>query len=207
MDNYKNESNLNNEEKKNYQTASLEKKVEEIEKGNRTENLNESKKRERWGKGNSETRQLQSEILKTGRPVKVTKGGRRFSFTRLVLIKDESSKAVAYAYSGGKEAMIAFRKALRKAQKKLITYFPLPPRTIPRDVVIKYKTIKLFLKPAPLGNGIKASKELSKLFTFVGIKDISAKLICSHQAKKNKLNVIRAGFLALDELTGKKYDY
>jgi small subunit ribosomal protein S5 len=137
----------------------------------------------------------------------VTKGGRRFSFTRLVLIKDENSKAVAYAYSGGKEAMTAFRKALRKAQKKLITYFPVPPRTIPRDIVIKYKTIKLFLKPAPLGSGIKASKELSKLFTFVGIKDISAKLICSHQAQKNKLNVIRAGFLALDELTGKKYDY
>jgi hypothetical protein len=45
MDNYKNESNLNNEEKKNYQTASLEKKIEETEKGNRTENLSESKKR------------------------------------------------------------------------------------------------------------------------------------------------------------------
>ena len=203
MDNYKNKNNLNNEEKKNYQTASLEKKVEETEKGNRTEIFSEPKKRKEWGNRKSESRQLQSEILKTGKPVKVTKGGRRFSFTRLVLIKDESSKAVAYAYSGAKQAMFAFGKAIRKAQKKLTTYFPIPPRTIPRDIVVDYKATRLVLKPTPPGNGIKASKELSTLFKYLGIKDVSVKIIGS----SNKLNVIRAVFLALDELTGKKYDY
>ena len=147
---------------------------------------------------------IKSETLASKRVVKVTKGGRRFSFTCLVLIKDEEKKAVAFAHAGGKEVIIAFRKALRQGQKKLITYFPTPARTIPRDIMVKYKATKLFLKPTPPGSGIKASGDLSRLFKFLEIKDISAKIIGSRQ---NKLNVIRAAFLALDKLTGKKYEY
>jgi small subunit ribosomal protein S5 len=120
------------------------------------------------------------------------------------LIKDEEKRAVSFAHEGGKETMIAFFKSLRKAQKKLITYFPTPVRTIPYDIVVKYKATKLFLKPTPPGSGIKASRALSQLFKFLEIKDISAKIIGS---RRNKLNVIRAAFLALDKLTGKKYEY
>lgn len=147
---------------------------------------------------------IKSEILENKRVVKVTKGGRRFSFTSLVLVKDEEKNSVAFAHSGGKEVMTAFRKSLRKAQKKSITYFPTSTRTIPRDIVVKYKATKLFLKPTPPGSGIKASETLSKLFKFLGIKDVTAKIIGS---RRNKLNVVRAAFLALDELTGKRYDY
>ncbi|CAG8751249.1 25801_t:CDS:2, partial [Racocetra persica] len=77
---------------------------------------------------------IQKTILKTWRPVKVTKGGRRFSFTSLTLIKDEEKKSVAYAHMGGKEPMKASAKAFRKAQKKLLNYFSTAPRTIPRDI-------------------------------------------------------------------------
>ncbi|WNE40552.1 MAG: hypothetical protein mread185_000009 [Mycoplasmataceae bacterium] len=147
---------------------------------------------------------IKSEMLTNKRVVKVTKGGRRFSFTSLVLVKDEEKNAVAFAHSGGKEVMTAFRKSLRKAQKKAITYFPANTRTIPRDIVVKYKATKLFLKPTPPGSGIKASENLSKLFKYLGIKDISAKIIGS---RRNKLNVVNAAFLALDQLTGKRYDY
>lgn len=149
------------------------------------------------------TQPHQRQILETTRPVKVTKGGRRFSFTRLVLIKDEEKKAVAYARGKGKETIESLKKAYRKAQKKLLSYFPDPPRTIPRDVIVDYKATRLILKPTPSGSGIKASEMLSTLFKYVGIKDISVKIIGS----SNKLNVIRAAFLALDELTKKKYDY
>nr|CAG8632972.1 6255_t:CDS:2 [Entrophospora candida] len=173
---------------KDYPTPSLEKKNDEAGKGDRTENLSESNKRGKWRERKPEQSQLKSEILETSRPTKVTKGGRRFSFTCLVLVKDEGNKAVAYARSRGKEVMRAFRGAFRKAQGKLITYFPIPPRSIARDVVVKCKTIKLLLKPAQEGSGIKASDELRKLFTFLGIKDISAKIISSHGAQKNKLN-------------------
>ena len=147
---------------------------------------------------------LQIETLETKRVVKVTKGGRRFSFTSLVLVKDENKKAVAFAHAGGKEVIIAIRKASREAQKKLTTYFSSPPRSIPRDILVSYKATKIFLKPAPPGSGIKAGGVLNKLFKFLEIKDVSSKIIGSRQ---NKLNVIRAAFMALDKLTGKKYDY
>jgi small subunit ribosomal protein S5 len=120
------------------------------------------------------------------------------------LIKDEEKKSVAFAYVSGKEFITAFRKSLRKAQKKLIVYFPSPRRTISRDIVVSYKATKIFIKPTPPGSGIKASDDLSKLFKFLEIKDITAKIIGSRQ---NKLNVMRAAFLALDKLTGKKYEY
>jgi len=143
------------------------------------------------------------EVLETTRPVKVTKGGRRFSFTSLVLIKDKEKKAVAYARGKGKETMVALQKACRKAQKKLISYFPNPPRTIPYQILVKDGATKIFLKPAPPGSGIKAGGVLSKLFKYLEIKDVSAKIIGS----RNKMNVIRVAFLALDKLTGKKYEY
>ena len=143
------------------------------------------------------------EVLGTTRPVKVTKGGRRFSFTSLILIKDKEKKGVAYARGRGKETINALQKAYRKAQKKLLVYFPTPPRTIPRDIIVDYKATRLILKPTPPGNGIKASGTLSTLFKYLGIKDVSIKIIGS----RNKLNVIRAAFLALDKLTGKRYEY
>ena len=146
---------------------------------------------------------LQKTILKTWRPVKVTKGGRQFSFTALALIKDEEKKGVAYAHMGGKEPMKASAKAFRKAQKKLINYFSAAPRTIPRDMVVDYNATRLILKPAPPGSGIRASEMLITLCKHLGIKDVSIKIIGS----RNKLNVMRAAFLAFDKLTGKKYEY
>lgn len=145
-----------------------------------------------------------SERLDTKRVSAGSKGGRRFSFTSLVLIKDEEKNAIAFANAGGKESIVAFRKSIRKAQKKLINYFPSSPRTIPHDILISYKATTIFLKPAPPGSGIKAGGVLNKLFKFLEIKDISAKIIGS---RRNKSNVIRAALMALDKLTGKKYDY
>ncbi|CAG8845461.1 6980_t:CDS:2, partial [Racocetra persica] len=76
------------------------------------------------------------------------------------------------------------------------------PRTIPRDITVHYNATKLILKPAPPGSGIKASEMLATLCKYLEIKDVSIKIIGS----RNKLNVMRAAFLAFDELTGKKYD-
>lgn len=189
----------NSEEKK---ISSEEKKVL-FEEEKKNLNFNHSGRERRDGRRPPRSH-IKSETLETKRVVKATKGGRRFSFTSLVLIKDEEKNAVAFANSGGKEVIVAFRKSFNKAQKKLITYFPSPARTIPRDIVVSYKATKIFLKPTPPGSGIKASGALSRLFKFLGIKDVSAKIIGS---RRNKLNVIRAAFLALDKLTGKKYEY
>jgi small subunit ribosomal protein S5 len=185
------------------QGEEIESKILKTESGEEKKSNPFFKKTER-GRRPLRSPHIKSEILANKRVVKVTKGGRRFSFTSLVLVKDEEKNSVAFAHSGGKEVMVAFRKSLRKAQKKSITYFPPSTRTIPRDIVVKYKATKLFLKPTPPGSGIKASETLSKLFKFLGIKDVTAKIIGS---RRNKLNVVHAAFLALDELTGKRYDY
>jgi len=111
----------------------------------KSQSVSEKLGKERRDDGRSPHSRLKSEILANKRVVKVTKGGRRFSFTVLVLVKDEEKKAVAFAHAGGKEVMVAFRKSLHKAQKKLITYFPTPARTIPRDEEVKYKSITIKL--------------------------------------------------------------
>jgi small subunit ribosomal protein S5 len=164
-----------------------------------------SDKRERTGREFIRS-PLKKEVLATKRPVKVTKGGRRFSFTALLLVKDESKKAVAFANAGGKEMMTAFRKSSHEAQKKLINYFS-PQQTIPRDIKIRYRGVTILLKPAPPGTGVKAGSVLNSLFKFLEIKNISATIICSRRKRKNKPVIIRAAFMALDKLTGKRYDY
>lgn len=129
-----------------------------------------------------------------------TKGGRRFTSTCLILAKDEEKNSVSYAYAGGKEPIVAFKKSVFQAKKNLVNYFNYIPRTIPRDILVKYKSTTLFLKPAPAGSGIKAGGSLIKLFKLLGIKDISSKIIGS---RRNKINIIKAAIIALEKLTNK----
>ena len=223
-ENYKNleaNENASIEESKKKSSTLLEEDSNKVEKSdNFVEDKNSSKEKKEYNsevskKKNFSSRGLekdkkfpkhhfQNETLETKRVVKVTKGGRRFSFTRLILLKDEEKKSIAFAYSGGKKDTItASRKSFRQSQRKLISYFAPPRRTIPHDIILKYKATKLFLKPTPPGSGIKAGGVLNKLFKFLEIKDVSAKIIGS----RNKLNVIQTAFRVLDKLTHKKYDY
>src|ERR1044072_3285059 len=183
-------------EENNQVPKAEEKKLEEAKLGTEEKKNNASfrgfRRERRSDDRKSPHSHLKREVLKIYRPVKVTKGGRRFSFTSLVLIKDEEKKSIAYAHEGGKETIKALQKSFRKARKKIINYFPNQPHTIPRDIIVKYNATKLILKPAPPGSGIKASEILSKIFKYLEIKDISAKIIGS----RNKLNVIRTAFLA-----------
>ena len=212
---------VNGQEIKTNHSNSFEKNLEVIEKNsvveekknkevdNKVDRGKNNSFSERFGKGRKTERKFsyyrpKTARLDTKRVSAGSKGGRRFSFTSLVLIKDEEKNSIAFAKAAGKESAVSFHKAIRGAQKKLIKYFPDSPRTIPHDILVKYKATKIFLKPAPPGSGVKAGGVLHELFSFLQIKDISAKIIGS---RRSKLNVIRAAFMALDELTGKKYDY
>jgi small subunit ribosomal protein S5 len=143
---------------------------------------------------------IQQEMLQLKRVTKVTKGGRRFHFSVLMLVKDDKKKAIGFAVAKGNEVSTAIKKAVRKAKKNLVTFFPAETRTVPYDILYKFKATKIMIKPAPLGNGIKAGSSLNTIFKFLEIKDVSAKIIGSN----NKLNVVRGAFLALDKLTGKR---
>src|SRR3954466_4292786 len=113
-----------------------EKKVNEEQKDSKRNSLGLDKSGKKDEKRDRYASAYLYEVLGTTRPVKVTKGGRQFSFTSLVLIKDKEKKGVAYARGRGKETINALQKAYRKAQKKLLVYFPTPPRTIPRDIIV-----------------------------------------------------------------------
>ncbi len=146
---------------------------------------------------------IQQEMLQLKRVTKVTKGGRRFHFSALMLVKDEKRKAVGFACAKGNEVSSAMKKAVRRAKRKMVSYFPEGTRTIPHDIFLKFKSTRIMMKPAPLGNGIKVGSSLNAIFKFLEIKDVSAKIIGSN----NRLNVVRGTFLALDNLTGKKNNW
>nr|CAD2166836.1 unnamed protein product [Meloidogyne enterolobii] len=93
------------------------------------------------------------------------------------------------------------KKSIQRAKKRLINYFLTKTNTIPTDIKVKYKSTQIFMKPTPKGSGIKAGSVLSSFFRFLEIKDVNAKIIGS----RNKTNVLKAAFLALDLLTNKKY--
>lgn len=145
-----------------------------------------------------------SKEIERRRRTKVTKGGRRFSVSSLVLFRNEDNNSLGFGYAKGKEPIIAFRKSLKLAQKKSLNYFPNKPRTISRDIIFEYKAVKILLKPAAPGSGLKAGGVLRDLFNILGISDITAKII---SRSKNRNSIIRASFMIFDKLTKKKYDY
>lgn len=150
---------------------------------------------------NLENNPLQRKILEIKRVTRVTGRGSRFGFTALVLLKNLEKNTISFAKAKGNEVRTAIQKAARKAEKKLVTYFPKPIRTISHDIKVKFKATKIFFKPAPVGAGVKAGSVLNDFFKFLNVKDVSAKIITG---SKNKLNIIQAAFKALEKLTGKK---
>jgi small subunit ribosomal protein S5 len=137
---------------------------------------------------------LEQAILQIKAVTKVTKGGRQRRLIALVLVKRE--KGIAFGYSRGKDAATAIKKATRKASKNLVTYFAETPRTIPRDLKHSFKATEIHLFPAPAGSGLIAGGVVNLIFKYLGVQDVSAKIIGS----RNKTNVVKCTFQALDEI-------
>ena len=141
---------------------------------------------------------LEQEVLQVKRVTKVTKGGRQLRFTALVLVKGQ--KGIAFGLARGTDVATAIRKAVNQASKKLVNYFTEVPRTIPYDFQHSFKATKINFRPAPVGSGIIAGGVINLIFKYLGIQDVSAKIIGSN----NKLNVIRCTFQALDKITNRR---
>ncbi len=142
---------------------------------------------------------LKRETLQIKRISHQTEGGVRFRFSALVLVKDEEKNSVFFAQAKGEDVSTAIKKAIRKAEKKLTVYFPVTPRTIPCDIITKFKATTILLKPAPSGTGILAGGALYTICKYLGLEDISTKVIGS----RNKVNVIKCFFKALDKIVKK----
>lgn len=138
-------------------------------------------------------------VISVRRVTKVTKGGKRFSFSALVVSGDRQGR-VGLASGRSREVSSAITKATNKARKKLIE-IPLRDNTIPYDVNGKHGASFVCIRPASKGTGVIAGGAVRSLMEVLGIKDVLAKSLGSG----NSLNVVKATLNGLAKLRSAKH--
>lgn len=142
--------------------------------------------------------ELKERLVAIKRVVKVTKGGRTFSFAAIVVVGNEDG-IVGHGLGKSNEVTTAIAKGIEDAKKNLIK-IPIHKGTIPHIQTGKYGGARIFIKPASSGTGIKAGGAMRAVLESVGIKDVLAK----SKGSSNPHNLVKATFNALLELRDPK---
>ena len=142
--------------------------------------------------------QLKDQVVAINRVTKVVKGGKNLSFAALVVVGDPSAGVVGYGSGKAKEVPQAIRKGIESAKKNLVR-INLTETTIPHQVLGRFGSGQVLLKPAPEGTGVIAGGAVRAVMTSAGVQNVLTKSLGS----ANPHNVIKATFDALVQLRDK----
>ena len=143
------------------------------------------------------TDELEEITVFINRCSKVVKGGRRFSFSAVIVVGDKAGR-IGYGFGKANEVPDAIRKG-SDAARKAIFRVVMDERTIPHDVIGSHGGARVLLRAASPGTGIIAGGGMRSILEVSGIRDVLGKSLGS----KNKLNVVRATVNALQQLRSK----
>jgi small subunit ribosomal protein S5 len=138
---------------------------------------------------------LKEQVVSINRVTKVVKGGKNMSFSALVVVGDPNAKVVGYGTGKAKEVPAAIKKGIEAAKKNLRKINVLET-TIKHQVLGRYGSGQVLLKPAPAGKGVIAGGPVRAVIQAVGIPNVLTKSIGSH----NPHNVVKATIDALEQL-------
>jgi len=138
--------------------------------------------------------ELQDHLVGVNRVTKVTKGGRAFGFSAIVVVGDGNG-VVGHGLGKSKDVASAIAKAIEDAKKNLVR-IPILKQTLPHEQKGKFGGAKVFLKPASHGTGVIAGGAVRAVLDSVGVHDVLSK----SQGSSNPHNVVKATFDALLQL-------
>ncbi len=138
--------------------------------------------------------ELKDRLVSINRVTKVTKGGRTFSFSAIVVVGNENG-IVGYGLGKASEVTSAIAKGIEDAKKNLIKV-PVINGTVPHEQSAKYGGAQVFIKPASEGTGVKAGGAMRAVLESVGIKNVLAK----SKGSSNPHNLVKATIAALIQM-------
>lgn len=138
--------------------------------------------------------ELKDRLVAVNRVTKVTKGGRTFSFSAIVVVGNEDG-IVGWGLGKAGEVTAAIAKGTEAAKKNLIKV-PVLNGTIPHEQIAKFGGARVYIEPATNGTGVKAGGAMRAVLESVGITDVLAK----SKGSSNPHNLVKATILALSEL-------